>query len=722
MAMIFMTACGTLKTTISVNKDGSGKRVMTYTIDKESYNEAMNVSVSKVDKAIQENLPEALTYSFTEDAGIYKAEFTLEFDSIEDYIEKVNSFSKFEFKAEMSRTDSLFSNGVYYKENRTGTDVMYWFAELLVNEGFVDEYDASYIFYDQSTVLNIDGSDVWVSQGKITYENTEYIAVDSIDIYTTENDDGTVDRKIEFRIKTANLNKNSKKITEFLEAGVAMGAKSEWTTDGAVTVFTVSREGMNSAEVKYMMDTFFHTGDSSFTFNTLEGSDTVLLSIGYETGEYFDASAFGCDENVRVPVNYYFLAEESDEISFNVDNVNGKDGEKADSEETEDTGETESSTEETKDDDFFSPTPAEDTEIEFYADMVNEDIEDLELPQNEPNDFISSGSIQPEIVRTDDGTEEENGGKVWMKFKLGKVSDSRIELSNIKYFHPSQVDVTFDAGNNGEIEAEYQFVIDNASDAEMNALGLRILNLKDYYSVKGNVDGIEIPGAEEEESLTEAAEAEGSTEGVTEGEALNFGDGTPGGPLAELLSDGETVITKLNGNADIKRDGNRISISFTGTAVEVDEMINVFRRRVSSEQSGITLSKDAGTLNPVETGLLEINLDFDGFILAKTEDRYWQIPINFTCDMHGLKSSELSSTITNMTQKGNTYSSLLYLTGDSYSASFSILYIDRAILIRDLVPLLALAALVVSVINFIIFLRKKENSKFRTIGSSGTNN
>lgn len=140
--LLVLTACGAvINTTMTVQADGSGQRLMTLELSAEDAEKIIG-GTAALEASIKKNLPEQLQFSGIEAGadGASKATFTLSFADTSEYQSKVvallgsdSSFANPEFQI----SDSLLKTGVVLNEDFTSRDLLGWLFEGLQEDGVV---------------------------------------------------------------------------------------------------------------------------------------------------------------------------------------------------------------------------------------------------------------------------------------------------------------------------------------------------------------------------------------------------------------------------------------------------------------------------------------------------------------------------------------------------------------------------------------------------------
>ena len=300
---VLLTACGgQLTTELTVKDDMSGSRVMTWYVDLTNSDIRYKGEPADILKTVEKNCPKELSLEsqLTETDATLK--FTLKFDSIEDYEKKAKallvlsdeSYENAQGLITYMKPESVFAKGVSYNEKLYSTDLMRWFSDLLVNSGYVDSSDRSYIFDSTSQTFNIMGTSGEGSQAYV--DNISYLALNGISYYTSLNGDGTYDRTIVVSMPQVTLDSANDAVKAFLEVNQKDGITGEWSNENGVVKYTIKGKALNDTALNAMMNTFYgRSGESLFRKGEVKPSNdenkknTVELAGGvtYELPEGF---------------------------------------------------------------------------------------------------------------------------------------------------------------------------------------------------------------------------------------------------------------------------------------------------------------------------------------------------------------------------------------------------------------------------------------------------
>ena len=292
MTTIFLTACGgKLSTKLELDEDFSGKRIMTYSIEKSTFKDYVNTSFEEITKLLEETNPGALSIEAKEGESSYIYQFVLDFSSKEDYEEKVRKLLGEQDESKeyvfFEVPTSPFVKGLYYEEKFYSRDLLKWMEEAVVDAGYVDQTNVSSIFSDTNVNQLVFGGKTMDSDSydaRIYINNLENNPIRTIDFVTKLNPDATVDRQIILQIPLSTMNAAREEIKSFLESRVADGAEFEWKKDGATETFILSIENAETEKIKEMTHRFTNREESLFLYE--DGS----VSKSTDASQAVDAS------------------------------------------------------------------------------------------------------------------------------------------------------------------------------------------------------------------------------------------------------------------------------------------------------------------------------------------------------------------------------------------------------------------------------------------------
>ena len=171
-SLLLLCGCGVnLTSTVKLNKDFSGTRVLSCTFSSRDFHSYFKGSKEDLNKLIKESCPDALTYTSSSSEGNDTYTFYLRFSSLDDYKKKVRDLLNFSPEITYEYGDSPFVSGLIYKENFTSKDLMTWLYTALYEGKYIDKDSSSDLWDLKSTEISFLGT---------TYETKDKINIDEM--------------------------------------------------------------------------------------------------------------------------------------------------------------------------------------------------------------------------------------------------------------------------------------------------------------------------------------------------------------------------------------------------------------------------------------------------------------------------------------------------------------------------------------------------------------
>lgn len=305
---LLFTACGgTLNTTVELEQDMSGRRIMKYEVSKEDFQEYSNVSIAVAEQQVSRNCPEGWQYEFKQTQDSYVLTFIMPFSSIEDAQTKMEAVTGSAGSCGISyyQASGVFCEGFSYEEAFEAESLFTWFKDVLVNCGCVDLSYLTYIINESETKLLYGGREYHASDTLVAKEFS-YISIEGIEISTYVNGDGTYNRTLTMSMQEVNLEKRKEKILAFMEESVPDGASGEWTKKNGMHTHTVTMQNLSAEEMQKAMQTYTHSEETIFETREHEAQeeDYALLTREISYAEYMDFREYGSSAKGEVRIQY----------------------------------------------------------------------------------------------------------------------------------------------------------------------------------------------------------------------------------------------------------------------------------------------------------------------------------------------------------------------------------------------------------------------------------
>lgn len=116
-SLLLLCGCGVnLTSTVKLNKDFLGTRVMSCTFSSRDFHTYFNGSKKDLNKLIKESCPDALTYTSSSSDGNDTYTFYLRFSSLDDYKKKVRDLLNFPQRSLMNMEILHLSQVLFIKK------------------------------------------------------------------------------------------------------------------------------------------------------------------------------------------------------------------------------------------------------------------------------------------------------------------------------------------------------------------------------------------------------------------------------------------------------------------------------------------------------------------------------------------------------------------------------------------------------------------------------
>lgn len=318
LVILFTAGCGKgarILTDVTLEDDFSGARVMEVSIDKSVFDDYFSGTFDDIKDLLEKECPSQLSWTIEEADSSYTCTFTLEFDSIETYKDKVTSLIGEDFDIHVVKADTVFANGISYNENFRSSDLLEWFSDALVDREYVSSDNKNEIFQSDTTTFEFDSKE-YETSNRIDVSDMSYLDNGIIDILTKPYYDETYDRTIIFHIPEETMEKKSEEIKSFLESGVPSNANISWEEDldYRESIFKIEIERATVDQLDSSMKSIFHTEDASVSLGSYSG-DLAMLEFGNCLLETIDVSQFVSNTQATATIGYYY--ESSSDIKAN---------------------------------------------------------------------------------------------------------------------------------------------------------------------------------------------------------------------------------------------------------------------------------------------------------------------------------------------------------------------------------------------------------------------
>ncbi|MBE5876811.1 MAG: zinc ribbon domain-containing protein [Lachnospiraceae bacterium] len=313
-----LTACSagsTIETTLKINDDLSGVRVMDVAIDDSVFSESFNGTIEDLHNVIVANCPADLTYTYSDESGVKTYTFELAFSSLEDYKTKVTTLTGTEPTIDIQVPNTVWVNGFYISESFSSSSLLYWLRTAIVDAGLVSSSDASNIFEDGENLVEYNAETYSSYSSCISVDEVEYLGIAEIQILTELIDYDLVNETIAFVLPINTMEKKGDEVTAYLESAAPAGAETEWTADEFERpIFKITVNNIAMSDISAMVTQVFGTETSYAEVTEVEARP---FALGYQVDYTIDLANYMAG-NQNTPVAFAMSLPEHFWIGENV--------------------------------------------------------------------------------------------------------------------------------------------------------------------------------------------------------------------------------------------------------------------------------------------------------------------------------------------------------------------------------------------------------------------
>lgn len=277
---VVLTACGAvIDTTMTVNGDGTGSRVITLKLPADDMKN-LKSDAATIDASIAKNLPAELSYSglaATTDGGLTTT-FTLDFATPGEYEKKAKSLvasgGNDSADVEFTIADSFVIKGITFSENYTSYSLVKWMFDGLIADGVIASSDAGNTYEMGANTLIVDGATDTSSSSYFDYSDVVDNGFASVEMATNVADTEAITRTITYYAGYASTDIYD----EYFEANTPDGSTLKEDPSG---VWTLTFTGDETA-VSEFTDVALGADGSTLVISStpLEGDPaTVMTSV-----------------------------------------------------------------------------------------------------------------------------------------------------------------------------------------------------------------------------------------------------------------------------------------------------------------------------------------------------------------------------------------------------------------------------------------------------------
>lgn len=298
MCLMMWVLCGcvgnnkiSIDTSLEVNKNFKGQRVMSAQISDSIFRRAFNADIEELQSVITEKCPATLICSAEKlDKGV-EITMTLDFASQKDYTNKIGQILGRTPGIYYDASESVFKSGYMIQENFSSQDLFGWLVAALGEEySQFKDAEVGDIFANGKTQVVYEGESLETTE-QIHVENMDSHAFESVSAELTMNDDGSFRTEINFIASQEVYYDMGDDMDRAIKKLVPNGGVYEVADVDEQRVYTIGFSAYNSETLLSQLNSVLKTDKCKFKVEE-DGDDTDPFRAEKVITLYLDASYF----------------------------------------------------------------------------------------------------------------------------------------------------------------------------------------------------------------------------------------------------------------------------------------------------------------------------------------------------------------------------------------------------------------------------------------------
>lgn len=298
MCLMMWVLCGcvgnnkiSIDTSLEVNKNFKGQRVMSAQISDSIFRRAFNADIEELQSVITEKCPATLICSAEKlDKGV-EITMTLDFASQKDYTNKIGQILGRTPGIYYDASESVFKSGYMIQENFSSQDLFGWLVAALGEEySQFKDAEVGDIFANGKTQVVYEGESLETTE-QIHVENMDSHAFESVSAELTMNDDGSFRTEINFIASQEVYYDMGDDMDRAIKKLVPNGGVYEVADVDEQRVYTIGFSAYNSETLLSQLNSVLKTDKCKFKVEE-DGDDTDPFQAEKVITLYLDASYF----------------------------------------------------------------------------------------------------------------------------------------------------------------------------------------------------------------------------------------------------------------------------------------------------------------------------------------------------------------------------------------------------------------------------------------------
>lgn len=307
-----------INTKLNFNPNFEGSRVITCTFP--FFNMSDEDSISQLDKIISQGCPKEMSYNKSIDNGKLNYTFKLDFTSINDYSKKINSITNEKKHIVFSNPNSIFTKGMFLKENFDSKDLLMWIKTTAKKLNYDNIENFNFDCSNNSVVVD----DIEHNSNKlIEYRNLKGVPVDYIKIDTISKGNDNFTRTVLFKIPKKTMKELGIDVISYMNARSDKAVCKTWTEYNSGSIYEVTFNASSTKQLSEYTNKILNSSNNGSIIYSKDYDITNLLNDESVFQEILDLSNYVGFENRPVNVKYSYVVEENSKLNEAYVTING---------------------------------------------------------------------------------------------------------------------------------------------------------------------------------------------------------------------------------------------------------------------------------------------------------------------------------------------------------------------------------------------------------------
>lgn len=307
---------------VTIQKDWSGARNIYARLSRSALQSKAKLTVSSLDKIIRSSCPSEIAWKRTSSGSDYLYTFTVKFDSMDQYKEKIAAIldgqdpkeeqSDGSDRVQIEIRDSLYEEGFSIKEDFVSSDLLGWLKKAIQKGEKISDSNMEQLFEETESTLIYNGKTIKSGKTGINYSNFSTVIFERIDYQTVLTAEELWNRRIRWEIDMDGISDDKQEeIRQHFADILPENVEGEWSEDEN-TVYEIRAGGLNEEQLLAVTRAVMETQSSQWNE---KGSSDGLFQFTNEYKENVDLTAFLTGDEQDIPFTYYLKDERGREIS-----------------------------------------------------------------------------------------------------------------------------------------------------------------------------------------------------------------------------------------------------------------------------------------------------------------------------------------------------------------------------------------------------------------------